>query len=69
MTGIAYLCDQRACEKGCSYPLCKHTFDISHAVNFKQEFGFYIEQEKEVNDVDCKRVPDESLEASKPETE
>lgn len=30
---VAYLCDRRACPD-CSYPMCKHTLDISHAVNF-----------------------------------
>lgn len=30
---VAYLCDRQACET-CSYPDCKHTTDIDHAVNF-----------------------------------
>ena len=31
---IAYICDRQQCEK-CGYPLCSHTTDIAHAVNFK----------------------------------
>lgn len=30
-----YLCDRRVCDN-CYYPLCKHTTDISHAVNFEK---------------------------------
>lgn len=32
---VAYLCDRERCSK-CSYPICKYTFDIRHAVNFKE---------------------------------
>ena len=33
---ILYLCDRRACPKGmCSWPMCRHTSDIDHAVNFE----------------------------------
>lgn len=31
---IAYICDRQQCGN-CSYPLCSHTTDITHAVNFK----------------------------------
>lgn len=30
---VVFLCDHRAC-KVCSYPNCRHTFDILHAKNF-----------------------------------
>lgn len=33
---IAYLCDRERCGDKCSYPMCKHTFDIRHAVNFEE---------------------------------
>ena len=33
-----YLCDRRVCDN-CYYPLCKHTTDISHAVNFEKNLG------------------------------
>lgn len=45
---ILYLCDRRACHGGCS-PECKHTQDITHAVNFEiAPFGkgAFIEKEK-----------------------
>ena len=29
---VLYLCDRKACDN-CSYPLCNHTTDISHAFN------------------------------------
>ena len=28
-----YLCDRKQCGSRCSYPDCRHTTDISHAVN------------------------------------
>lgn len=31
---VAYICDRRACLV-CSYPMCRHTTDIRHAVNFE----------------------------------
>jgi hypothetical protein len=43
---VIYLCDRKKCEK-CSFPLCKHTTDIKHAIRFKQsEFdeSVYIEE-------------------------
>lgn len=41
---ILYLCDKKQCHD-CSYPLCKHTLDISHAVSFKNDVGnTYIEK-------------------------
>lgn len=43
---VLYLCDRKACEN-CVYPLCKHTTDISHAVNFEKNLGGgYWEKEK-----------------------
>lgn len=30
---VLYLCDRRQCQN-CSYPECKYTTDIIHAVNF-----------------------------------
>jgi hypothetical protein len=30
---VAYICDRKECNV-CSYPECKHTTDIKHAVNF-----------------------------------
>ena len=32
---IFYICDRKKCKK-CSYPVCKHTDDIEHAVNFEK---------------------------------
>lgn len=41
---IAYLCDGKACEKGCPGTECHHTFDIDHAKNFeKLQDGRYME--------------------------
>ena len=34
MPKIAYECDRLAC-KNCSYPECRHTTNVVHAVNFK----------------------------------
>lgn len=31
---VLYLCDRRQCAN-CSWPTCKHTADITHAVNFE----------------------------------
>ena len=51
---VLYLCDRKKCPN-CSYPQCKHTFDIKHAKNFdtsiKERFGepcgdIYIEKEE-----------------------
>jgi hypothetical protein len=42
---VLYICDQKQC-KNCSYPTCKHTEDVNHAVNFtKEEIGHW-EKEK-----------------------
>ena len=42
---IAYLCDRIACPV-CSYPMCRHTTDITHAKNFVcSEDERYIETE------------------------
>ena len=35
---VLYLCDRRVCDN-CYYPLCKHTTDICHAVNFEKGLG------------------------------
>lgn len=29
---VYFLCDRKKCEK-CSYPICKHTEDINHAID------------------------------------
>lgn len=50
---VAYLCDRRQCPN-CSYPECKHTTDISHAVNFTvmrsdgEHFDKYLEMERDL---------------------
>lgn len=53
MTDVAYLCDRLQCEK-CSYPVCKHTLKIEHAVNFEnigtEEHPCYFEKVEEKND-------------------
>ena len=43
---VLYVCDRLKCEN-CSWPLCGHTRDITHAVNFeKDDVGdLYIEKE------------------------
>lgn len=53
MDYIAYLCDRKQCEN-CSYPTCRHTTDISHAVNFEQcgNTNRYIEKEPEEDNDD-----------------
>ena len=38
-TKVAYLCDREMCEN-CSYPECKHTFDVFHAKNLKDPDEF-----------------------------
>ena len=41
---IVYLCDRDACDK-CPNLECKHTYDISHAINFEEvEPGKYMEK-------------------------
>jgi len=41
---IVYLCDRDACD-GCPNFECKHTYDISHAINFEEvEPGKYMEK-------------------------
>lgn len=30
---VAYICDRKQCNN-CSFPECRHTFDINHAANF-----------------------------------
>lgn len=53
-TKAVYLCDRKQCGEKCSYPTCKHTFNIEHAVNFeRQDFGrnvYYVEKEKTDDD-------------------
>lgn len=44
---VLYLCDRRQCDV-CHYPTCKHTKDISHAINFEVAFygkNIFIEKE------------------------
>ena len=38
-TKVSYLCDREKCEN-CSYPECKHTFDVFHAKNLKDPDEF-----------------------------
>jgi hypothetical protein len=38
-TKVLYLCDQKAC-KNCSYPECRHTHDIEHAISFDNVSSF-----------------------------
>lgn len=33
---IAYICDRKQCAN-CSYPECRHTTNIEHSVNYKEE--------------------------------
>lgn len=48
---ILYICDRHRCEPGtCSYPECRFTTDITHAVNFEKDgMGNYVEKEKKVH--------------------
>ncbi len=39
---VAFICDLKACIV-CSFPKCKHTSDITHAVNFSTINAKYIE--------------------------
>lgn len=42
---ISYICDRQKCEL-CSYPECKRTTDINHAVNFKNYGDLYLEEKE-----------------------
>ena len=55
--GVAYICDRRACEA--CHPLCVHTTDIHHAVNFR-EFadGKWMEVHHEIECVESALVDD-----------
>lgn len=44
MNNPAFICDCQKCGENCSYPDCKYTTDITHAVNFKYEMGVYWEE-------------------------
>lgn len=45
-THVVYICDRKQCEN-CSYPLCEHTTDISHAINFEDlGDGCYAEKKE-----------------------
>lgn len=33
---VHYICDRKQCGENCSYPLCKHTSDVTHAANFEK---------------------------------
>lgn len=39
---ILYLCDLKKCDN-CSFPTCRHTADITHAVNFEFNGAAYEE--------------------------
>lgn len=42
MSRVYYLCDRKACDRCSNY--CKHTSDITHAVNFEVSgLGDYLE--------------------------
>ena len=42
---IIYLCDRKKCGDNHDCGECNHTFDITHAINFKYDgFGGYIEK-------------------------
>ena len=43
-----FLCNREKCGDKCSYPECKHTFDIQYAKNFRNSYGgsFYEEVHK-----------------------
>lgn len=46
MSDVFYICDREKCEK--CFSGCKHTTDITHAINFEKWFdGKYIEKNKE----------------------
>lgn len=42
----AFICDGYACAE-CSKGECKHTFDLTHAVNFKNVGGDFYEEQGE----------------------
>lgn len=49
MDKVFYICDHKACALGCTYPKCKHTLNVAHAVNFKKGYGdAYFETSAEV---------------------
>lgn len=51
---VIYLCDRKECGDRCSYPTCKHTTNVEHAVNFErlvhtskdEKIVFYTEKEE-----------------------
>lgn len=42
MADVLYICDLKACQN-CSFPECRHTTNIEHAVNFSRRFDYYEE--------------------------
>ena len=51
-TIVAYVCDRQACGDRCTYPECRHTTDVNHAVNFfciDTVNGKWIEKEVKSN--------------------
>lgn len=52
---VIYICDRKQCER-CSYPTCKHTQDVTHAVNFEKfsECSYY--EKEQVHCKDCKHA-------------
>lgn len=65
MTRVAYICDRQDpdCKGHCGYPVCTHTTNISHAVNFiRVSEGVYIENDVDgdqiIMDVEDKESPD-----------
>ena len=43
MPDIFYICDKRACGDVCPNGMCEHTADVTHAVNFMQVDGKYVQ--------------------------
>ena len=47
---VAYICDRKQCGDACSYPVCSHTTDINHAVNFEKGADGVSWMEKPIDD-------------------
>ena len=44
---VIYICDQKQC-RNCSSPMCNHTTNIEHAVNFKKfDENIWVEKVEE----------------------
>lgn len=53
---VAYICDRRACGH-CSFPECKYTTDIEHAINFDSDScgGLFMEKTERGAKMDGRR--------------